>query len=223
MSMIVKEEGNNPIPQLEAGVYTGIASALIDLGLQENKLFNNNRRKLMIVWNIVGETVTVNDEELPRVMSKEYTMSLSERSTLRRDLEAWRGKIFNPVELEGFDLKNILNTACQLQINEQEKNGKTYSNIAAIMAIPKGTKVDKIEDTYIFDTYDKETWKNYEKIPKWIKEKIKKSLNLAETELDIFIKDYEEMQKEKEGKEEEQKASIVEEENIEVPQDGLPF
>lgn len=220
MSMIVKNEGNNPIPQLEPGVYTGIASALIDLGIQENQMFKNKQRKIIIIWNIVGETVTVKDEELQRVMSKEYTMSLGDKSTLKKDLEAWRGKAFSTDELQGFDLRNILNTACQLQINEQEKNGRTYTNIAAIMAIPKGTKVDSIDETYIFDTYDEKTWNNYEKIPNWIKEKIKKALNIAETKLDIFIKDYEEEQKEKEGKQDEEKTN---EEDIEVPQDDLPF
>lgn len=202
MSMVVKSEGNSEIKQLEPGVYTGIATAIIDLGIQESITFGNKQRKAIIVWNIVGETVKVNDEELPRVMSKEYTMSLSEKSTLRKDLEAWRGKPFTAEELKGFDLKNILNVPCQLQINQQDKNGKTYVNIAAIMAIPKGMKVEPVKEVYVFDTYDTETWNNYDKIPNWIKEKIKKSLNLAETQLDLYIKDYEEMKKEQEGKKE---------------------
>ena len=202
MSMIVKSNGNSEIKQLEPGVYTGIASAIIDLGIQENTLFGNKQRKAIIIWNIVGETVKVNDEILPRVMSKEYTMSLGEKSTLRKDLEAWRGKPFTAEELNGFDLKDILNVPCQLQINQQDRNGKTYVNIAAIMAIPKGMKVEPIADTYVFDVDDKETWNNYDKIPNWIKKKIKKALNLAETQLDLHIKDYEEMKKEQEGKKE---------------------
>lgn len=223
MSMTVKSEGNNPIPPLEPGVYTGVASALIDLGIQENQMFKNKQRKVIIVWTILGETITVKDEELPRVISKEYTMSIGDKSTLRKDLEAWRGKPFSSDELQGFNLVNILNTACQLQINEQERNGKTYTNIAAIMALPKGTKVDAIDEAYVFDTYDNKTWDNYEKIPNWIKERIKKALNLVETNLDVYIQDYEGKQKEQEGKQEEEKASVANEENIEVPQDDLPF
>lgn len=202
MSMVVKSEGNSEIKQLEPGVYTGIATAIIDLGIQENTLYGNKQRKAIIVWNIVGETVKVNNEELPRIMSKEYTMSLSEKSTLRKDLEAWRGKPFTAEELKGFDLRNILNVPCQLQINQQDKNGKTYVNIAAIMAIPKGMKVEPVKDIYVFDITETETWNNYDKIPNWIKEKIKKALNLAETQLDLYIKDYEEMKKEQEGKKE---------------------
>ena len=235
MSMVVKSEGNSEIKQLEPGVYTGIASAIIDLGIQENTMFGKKQRKVMIVWNIVGETVTVNDEEMPRVMSKEYTMSLGEKSTLRKDLEAWRGKPFSADELNGFDLTNILNVPCQLQINQQEKNGKTFVTIAAIMAIPKGMKVEEIDNAYFFDTYDSNTWENYDKIPNWIKEKIKKALNIKETELDMFIADYEEQQKENEGKEQENKKAQkvtkkvtqkVQQENndeIIIPDDDLPF
>lgn len=217
MSMIVKSNGNSEIKQLEPGVYTGIASAIIDLGIQENTLFGNKQRKAIIIWNIVGETVKVNDEILPRVMSKEYTMSLGEKSTLRKDLEAWRGRPFTAEELNGFDLKNILNVPCQLQINQQDRNGKTYVNIAAIMAIPKGMRVEPIKDVYVFDTYESETWNNYDKIPNWIKEKIKKALNLAETQLDLHIKDYEEMKKEQEGKKEDSQNENTEDLNNELP------
>ena len=202
MSMIVKSEGNSEIKQLEPGVYTGIASAIIDLGIQENSMFAKKQRKVMIVWNIVGETVKINDEEKPRVISKEYTMSLSEKSTLRRDLQAWRGKPFTTEELNGFDLANILNVPCQIQINQEDKNGKTYTIIAGIMSIPKGMKVERLENTYVFDITDPTTWVYYDSIPNWIKEKIKKSLNLAETELDMYISDYEEQLKENEGKKE---------------------
>lgn len=219
MSMMVRSEGNSEIKQLEPGVYTGIATAIIDLGIQENVMYGKQQRKAIIVWNVVGETVKVNDEELPRVISKEYTMSLGEKSTLRKDLEAWRGRPFTTEELQGFDLKNILNVPCQLQINQQEKNGKTYTNIAAIMSIPKGMSVAPVDNVYIFDTYDLTTWENYDKIANWIKEKIKKALNLAETQLDLYIKDYEENKKEQEGKKQEEGT----EDDTEIPKDGLPF
>ena len=204
MSMMVRSEGNSEIKQLEPGVYTGIATAIIDLGIQENMTYGKQQRKAIIVWNVVGETVKVNDEELPRVISKEYTMSLGEKSTLRKDLEAWRGRPFTTEELQGFDLKNILNVPCQLQINQQEKNGKTYTNIAAIMSIPKGMSVAPVDNVYIFDTYDLTTWENYDKIANWIKEKKKKAMNIDK--------------KEQEGKKQEET-----EEDIEIPKDDLPF
>lgn len=219
MSIIVKSEGNSDIPQLEPGVYQGIASQIIDLGIQENSMFGKQQRKGIIVWNIIGETIKVKDEELPRVISKEYTLSLGEKSTLRKDLEAWRGRTFTEEELQGFDLKNILNVPCQLQLIQKDgSNGKSYTNIASIMSMSKGMKTELLKDTFIFDTYDPTTWQNYDKISNWIKDKIKKAINLKETQLDVFIKDYEELKKEQEGKEKENSNATDE-----INKNKLPF
>lgn len=193
MSMIAKSEGNSNIKRLEDGVYTAISSMLIDIGIQKSEKYGKSSRKVIIVWNIENEFVEVNGEKLPRVMSKEYTMSLGDKSTLRKDLQAWRGKQFTQEELEGFDLKNILNKGCQLQILNSENNGKTYTNIVSIMALPKGITLNTLEKTIVFDTYDNTTWDNFTQIPSWMQDRIKQCENISETGLDQFIKQYEEL------------------------------
>lgn len=139
-------------------------------------------------------------------------MSLGEKSNLRKDLQAWRGKQFTPEELEGFNLINILNKGCQLQILNTENNGKTYTNIVSIMALPKGMTITELDNTVVFDTYDESTWNNYLQIPKWMQERIKQCENLASQGLDLFIKEYEEtISSEDQNKE------------MDVPEDDLPF
>lgn len=187
MSLIAKNEGNIMIEKLTDGVYTAISSMLVDLGMQKNNIDGNIRRKFLIVWNIVGETIEINGEKLPRVISKEYTLSLNDKSNLRKDLQAWRGKPFTEEELQGFDVKNILNTPCQLQIINEEKNGKTYTNIASIMGLPKGMNVEKLEEVIEFYIANEETWENLKKLPKWMVEKIKKSEGFEETSLKNYI------------------------------------
>lgn len=191
MSMIASDNGGVSIPKLEGGVYTAISSAIIDLGLQTSEKFGKTQRKFMMIWNIKGEEVEVNGEKLPRTMSKEYSFSLNEKSTLRKDLQAWRGQVFTDEELQGFNLLNILNKACQLQIILEEKNGKQYNNIASIMALPKGSKVEELENTYHFDIEDEATYMNWEKIPNWIQERIKKSDNFVGSDLEKFVLEYE--------------------------------
>lgn len=218
MSMIAKNEGGIEFPKLDDGVYTAISSMLIDLGIQNNEKFDKKQRKFIIVWNIVGEFIEINDDKLPRVISKEYTMTLAEKSTLRRDLQAWRGKVFTTEELDGFNLTNILNVPCQIQIINEEKNGKTYTNIASIMAMPKGMTVDKLPKTITFDTYDASTWNTFGEIPKWIQEKVRKCENQAETGLDMYIKEYDQtMENEKIDKKQ------TDSTDDELPQDDLPF
>lgn len=217
MEFIAKSEGNSNIPKLENGVYTALSSMLIDIGFQKSVLDNNIRRKFMMVWTIVGEFIEVNKEQLPRVMSKEYTLSLNEKSNLRKDLQAWRGQAFTEEELQGFDLLTVMNKPCQLQIINEEKNGKTYNNISAIMAMPKGMTVEPLQETTVFITNNPETWNNWEKIPKWIKEKIKKAEGYETSELKQFVDEYEKME------EQNNIETTVENNGVIAPEDSLPF
>lgn len=217
MSMIASDNGGQVIEKLENGVYTAVSSAIIDLGLQKNEQFKKIQRKFMMIWTIIGEEVEINGEKQPRTISKEYSFSLNEKSTLRKDLQAWRGKPFSEEELQGFNILAVLNKACQLQIILEEKNNKKYNNIAGIMSLPKGSNVPILEDTYYFDMENAETWENYCKIPNWIQEKIKKAENLESTGFERYVKEYDEMLKERQSKKEENDPEII------APADDLPF
>lgn len=187
MGLIVKRENATSIPPLEEGVYVATCCAIIDLGTQYSERFDKLSPKVQIMFNINGETIKYkkdNEEiELPRVLSKEYTMTLSEKGNLIKDLEAWRGKKFTDEELKGFDLNNVLNTGCQVSIINEEKNGRVYSDIQSIMALMKGASANKLLDAFIFNMNDEETYKYWDKIPTWIQDKIKKATNYAETTL----------------------------------------
>ena len=212
MSLVVKESEKTSIPNLEDGVYTAISSMIIDLGLQRNERFDKDQRKFLMIWEIVGETITIGEDILPRIINKEYSYSLGEKSNLKKDLESWRGQAFTEEEFKGFNLLNVLNKGCQLQIINKENNGKTYNNIAGIMALAKGMQVEPLVKTTVFDTEEPETWGAYDNLPSWIQERIKKAINLVETGLADYISEYE---KAKENVEDNTK--IIEED------DDLPF
>lgn len=213
MSMVASDNGGIEIPKLEGGVYTSISSAMVDLGLQKSEKFKTTQRKFMLIWTIQGEEVEINEEKQARQISKEYSFSLNEKSTLRKDLQSWRGKVFTDEELRGFNLLNVLNVACQLQIILEEKNGKQYNNIAGIMSLPKGTKISPLDDVYYFDIENIETWSNWGRITKWIQERIKKAENFESSGLKKYVEEYEEVIKEQEEKDPELKSA----------NDNLPF
>ena len=219
MSMMAKDSGNANIEKLENGVYTAVSSMLIDLGLQENTKFGKVQRKMMVIWELLDETIEINGEKLPRTISKEYSFSLHEKSGLRKDLQAWRGKPFTEEELQGFDLTAILNVPCQLQIILEERNGNKYNNIASIMALPKGMTIAKLESTCHFDLEDTQTWKNWNKIPNWIQEKIKKANNYESSGLMQQVKIMEE------NKTNNQENNGIVNNNLTpiAPDDDLPF
>lgn len=192
MSMIAKDNGGISIPPLANGVYIAICSGLIDLGIQVSEQFGTKSRKMIVQWTILGETVDVNGEQLPRIMHKQYGFSLGSKSNLRKDLEAWRGRAFTEEELNGFDLKNILNVPCQMQIITKERAGKSdVNNISGIMSLPKGNNVDKLNDADLvyFDIEDVSTYKQFERIPKWVQEVIKQAENYEESGLKKYVEE----------------------------------
>jgi hypothetical protein len=175
MAIIAKKNGEGFDPVSE-GVHVAICYSVVDLGMQYSEMYGKASRKILITHEIPEETITIEGKEMPRAISKEYTLSLSEKSTLRKDLEAWRGRTFTEAELEGFDLANIIGKGCQIQVIHKESGGKTYANIASIMGLPKGMKVGETVNEHIyFDLENPESLSLLGKIPQWVQDKIKKS------------------------------------------------
>lgn len=199
MSIVAKASMGSNIEKLENGVYTAISSMFIDLGMQVNEKFNKTQRKFMLVWDIIGEEIEINGKMFTRTISREYSYVLGDKSNLKRDLQAWRGKPFTQEELDGFDLTNIMNKPCQLQIIKEEKNGNVYNNISSIMSLAKGVTIEPLTDVKIFDIEKQESFALWEFIPSWIQEKIKKALNFESSGLKIFVDQYEEHKKQLES------------------------
>lgn len=176
MAIIAKQENESNFTPIPEGVHTAQCFGIIDLGVHYSEKFDKKARKVQIMWELPEEKYEHEGEELPRVISKEYTLSLGEKANLRKDLQAWRGKTFTEEELQGFDLKNVLGKGCQLQIIHTEKNGKTYSNIASIMGLPKGMKLEQtINPEIYFDLESPEALTEMSNLPAWIQDKIKAS------------------------------------------------
>lgn len=172
MAIIARAKGSSmdPIPE---GVYTAVCVWIIDMGDQYSDYYKKSSRKVMLTWEIPDETVEIDGESKPRVLSKEYTLSLSDKAVLRSHLEAWRGKKFSETELDSFDLKNVLCASCQLQVLH---NDKGYANVGSIMALPKGMpKLQPQNETIYFDLSDPECLELLDKLPSWVQDRIKKS------------------------------------------------
>ena len=180
MSLTVNATGGSNFSPIPEGSHLAVCYMLIDLGVQENKTFNNRSRKVMIGWELPDETYESDGKQLPRTIRQTYTASLNESSNLRRDLAAWRGRDFTQDELEEFNLRNIMGTSCLINVIHKERNGKTYANIASIMALPKGMPKGKIQgDPIIFDL-DEATLAEVDSLPEWLGTIVKSSLTYQE-------------------------------------------
>lgn len=178
MAIIVSANEGGSYTPIEEGTYIALCFGLVDIGDVYSEKFDKAVPKFMILWELVGAgTITVDGREYNRSVSNSYSKSLNPKSNLRKDLRAWRGREFTEDELKRFDMVNILSAPCQIQIINATSNGKTYSNIAAIMNLPKGMpKPVHTQDVVHWDFEDNtigdEEWN---KIPEWLRGVIQNS------------------------------------------------
>lgn len=181
MSLISKESAGAKIPLLDAGTYPAVCVRIADLGIQETEYQGVKRDKAQVVfgWEIVGEKVAVDGNEVPRIMySKAYTNSLDEKATLRRDLESWRGRAFTKEELCGFHLSTVINAPCFLNIIHMERRdgGGEYATIKAVMPLPKGMPKPKAETIPMTFDADTDGEDELDAFPGWIKDRVRSSI-----------------------------------------------
>jgi hypothetical protein len=157
MSLTAKETGSS-IAMIPQGVYTAVCSTIVDVGHHYSEKYEKNTHKIVVSWEIPEQRIDVDRDgkkvNLPRVISKRYTLSLGDKAILRKDLEAWRGKAFTAPELLGFDLKKLIGAACQLQVIHTSRDSKTYANVGALMALPKGVNSPKLENEPLFFSFE---------------------------------------------------------------------
>ena len=168
-------EGSS-IPIMEAGAYPAVCIGIIDIGDQFNKVYDKYTRKCVFQFEIPSETIEIDGEQKPRVISATYTASLAEKSNLRKTLESWRGREFTKEELTGFDLENVLGAPCMLNvIHKESAQGNTFANISAITRMPKGYEVRSNTEKIIFSLNDTDALEKMAKLPEWIQARIKES------------------------------------------------
>lgn len=174
MSTVAKETGADFKPVSE-GSHLGICFQIIDLGTQDSPTYPASH-KIMIGWEIPGETIKIDDQVKPMVVSGEYTLNLSTKSNLRALLKNWRGRDFTPEELKGFDIKNVCGAPCLLSIvHKTSSKGKTRAVVTGAMKLPQGlTAPQRFNDLVKYDIEEGES-ETFKKLPKWIQEKIRQS------------------------------------------------
>lgn len=174
-----------PVPQ---GMHLARCYRIVDLGTQESTYLGQVKKlsKVMLQFEVHGEgedgqpIVTAKGE--PMSISKNFTLSLAEMATLRKDLQTWRGREFTADELRGFELKNVLGAWAMISvIKAMGNNGKEYTNIAAIMSVPSAIKkaglpkghndlklfsIDE-PDMTLFDSFSNGLKEKIQKSPEW--------------------------------------------------------
>jgi len=134
----VREPEGKDFPQAPEGLHQAVCVDAWDVWTEQRpeEFGGGLVDKTRLVWEI---DKTDKENRRPYQVSHLYTASLHEKAKLRQHLESWRGRRFTDEERQGFDLENVIGANCQLQIvHRLSRNGKTYSNVQAIVPIGKG-------------------------------------------------------------------------------------
>jgi len=127
-----------------AGTHAAVCCDVRDLGILETTWQGTQKKqhKILVSWQIDE----LRDDGKSFLVSRRYTLSLHEKSGLRKDLEAWRGRAFTEPELHQFDVEALIGKGCLLNVIHNQKGGDTYANVAGVMALPKGMTAPTVRD-----------------------------------------------------------------------------
>lgn len=146
MGLTAKDSGGSftPVPP---GMHLARCYRIVDMGTQTTDFQGQTKhlQKVMLQFEVHGEDdsgkALVTPKGEPMSISKNFTLSLAEKATLRKDLQAWRGREFTADELRGFELKNVLGVWAMITASKAVgNNGKEYTNIVSINPVPAAIK-----------------------------------------------------------------------------------
>ena len=142
MPLVIPQETSGSYERPPEGNHVAVCCSLVDLGTQHSETYNKNQRKILIEWELAEET---KEDGTPFYVDQIYTFSMNEKSTLRKDLESWRGVRFSADDFGKFELSNLIGKGCMLNVVHTEKGDKVYANIASIARLPKGMPAPSLQ------------------------------------------------------------------------------
>lgn len=183
MAILASDSGGKDFKKVPPGCHFAICNMVVDLGVQSTTYMGESKQqhKVYLRWEVPDERVTYtkDDKEVegPCSIGQVYTLSLSEKAKLRQILQDWRGKLFTPEELKGFDITQVAGKCCQITVQHKPgADGTMYANVTSVMGVSKDqrerAKAAKSEVGVLVFSIDESDDETYERLPKWIKEKL---------------------------------------------------
>lgn len=180
MAIIAENKGGS-FELVPSGNHVARCYSMIQIGTIEEDFKGEKKtlHKVRLTFELPNETKVFKPEngEQPFVISKEFTLSMHEKASLRKFLESWRGKGFTDEEAKSFDITALVGKPCMLNIiHSKSTNGNEYASISAVSTIPKGlTCPTQVNPTFILSFDDLGFEQKFETLPDFLKDKIKTS------------------------------------------------
>lgn len=176
--MRIRDKVKPTVPPLPGGNYLGICVYSIDLGEQLSEFEGKSKgyyNKVMLGFEICGQSVTVDGKEAPRVLSKTFSAAKGKRSGLRLFLGAWEAKELSDDEYLDKNTVDYVGLPAFLSVTLNETG--EYSNITGIAPLPSGFPIQVPAPRSELIRFEIDPWDQaaFEKLPDWAQEKVKAS------------------------------------------------
>lgn len=185
MSILLPAKSEGDFEIIAPGSYIARCYGIADIGSQLTTF--GVKHQIMFFWEFPTELMQRgNNAGKPFVISAVYNLTSGgggKKSTMVKMLESWRGQPFTDEDYKKFNISTVLGVPCLIGVvhNENADKNRTYANISSIMKIPSGMQAPNgINDRFDFD-FTPFRQEEFDKMPEWVREKVKKSPEYAET------------------------------------------
>lgn len=169
MAILASDSGNGDFEKTPLGNQQAVCAFVEDIGTHRGEYQGvpNERHQIVICWELKAKMKDGDNAGKPFMVPKFYTLSLSEKANLRKDLESWRGRAFTAEQLKGFDVEVLKGVNCLINVIEYTKHsGDKGTKVASISPMVEGMeKIDIINQTP----------------PEWIAKKRAESIEYSES------------------------------------------
>lgn len=186
MAITAENKGGSDFEPIAAGTYAARCYSMVHIGTVTEQFEGQpkTQNKIRLAWELPTELKVFKEEngEQPFFVSKDFTLSMHEKSSLRKYLEAWRGKAFTDEESKSFDVTKLLGKECLISIIHEVKKDKTYAKISSVSTLPKGMICPpQINEMFEFSWAEYDQAK-FDSLPEWLRIKMRGSKEFAERE-----------------------------------------
>jgi hypothetical protein len=197
MSLKLKASGSKKdFGQMQPECYPARLVQIIDLGVQAQTDYTtgepkDSKNRAILTFEFPTERIEVREEDRPRWLSREFTLSSHELAGIMQVVDALDSKW----DAKEQPISDLLGKPCQ--ITTGLTSGKK-AKILSVSKVGKGMKVGELENPASFFDFDDPNIDLFKTFPQWIRDKIKEAenydgslldtkLTLAENDLDDDI------------------------------------
>lgn len=183
MATIIAENKPSDFVLMPSGNHIARCYAMVQIGTikEESGVYaGKEQHKVRITWETPHESHDFGKGMQPFSISKEFTLSMNEKATLRKMLESWRGRAFTEDEAKAFDITKLVGVPCMINvIHKTSGKGNQYADISSIATLPKGLQAPaQVNESFVL-SFDDWNQNIFDSLSDFVKDKIKSSKEYA--------------------------------------------